>query len=40
LAVGADYRKTRVNFLLIRAMVGKLLEEDVEECRFLVEPDN
>jgi ribosomal protein S18 acetylase RimI-like enzyme len=40
LAVHPDYQKTRVNYLLIRAMVKKLLEEDMEECRFLVEPDN
>lgn len=40
LAVLPQYQKTRVNYLLIRAMVKKLLEERVEECRFLVEPDN
>jgi ribosomal protein S18 acetylase RimI-like enzyme len=40
LAVHPDYQKTRVNYLLIRAMVRKLIEEDMEECRFLVEPDN
>jgi GNAT superfamily N-acetyltransferase len=40
LAVLPQYQKTRVNYLLIRAMVRKLLEEDTEECRFLVEPDN
>jgi ribosomal protein S18 acetylase RimI-like enzyme len=40
LAVLPDYHRTRVNYLLIRAMVKKLLEEDMEECRFLVEPDN
>ncbi|MBI4911155.1 MAG: GNAT family N-acetyltransferase [Acidobacteria bacterium] len=40
LAVHPDHQKTRVNYLLIRAMVKKLLEEDVEECRFLVEPGN
>ena len=40
LAVHPDYQKTRVNYLLIRAMVKKLIEEDVDECRFLVEPDN
>jgi hypothetical protein len=40
LAVLPDYHKTRVNYLLIRAMVRKLLEEQMEECRFLVEPDN
>jgi ribosomal protein S18 acetylase RimI-like enzyme len=40
LAVHPDYQKTRVNYLLIRAMVKKLIEEDVEECRFLVEPGN
>jgi len=40
LAVHPDYQKTRVNYLLIRAMVRKLFEEGMEECRFLVEPDN
>jgi ribosomal protein S18 acetylase RimI-like enzyme len=40
LAVHPDYHKTRVNYLLIRAMVKKLIEEEMEECRFLVEPDN
>ena len=40
LAVLPEYQKTRVNYLLIRAMVAKLLQEEVEECRFLVEPDN
>ncbi len=40
LAVLPHYQKTRVNYLLIRAMVRKLLEEQVQECRFLVEPDN
>jgi GNAT superfamily N-acetyltransferase len=40
LAVLPTYQKTRVNYLLIRQMVKKLLEESMEECRFLVEPDN
>ena len=40
LAVHPDFQKTRVNYLLIRAMVKKLLVEEMEECRFLVEPDN
>jgi len=40
LAVHPEYQKTRVNYLLIRAMVRKLLDEQVEECRFLVEPEN
>ncbi|MBK8792065.1 MAG: GNAT family N-acetyltransferase [Holophaga sp.] len=40
LAVLPEYQKTRVNYLLLRAMVKKLLTEDMEECRFLVEPDN
>ncbi len=40
LAVHPEYHKTRVNYLLLRAMVKKLLESGVEECRFLVEPDN
>jgi ribosomal protein S18 acetylase RimI-like enzyme len=40
LAVHPEFQKTRVNYLLIRAMVKKLLVEDMEECRFLVEPDN
>ena len=40
LAVHPEYQKGRVNYLLIRAMVSKLLNENVEECRFLVEPGN
>ncbi|HJU83528.1 MAG TPA: GNAT family N-acetyltransferase [Holophagaceae bacterium] len=40
LAVHPDYQKTRVNVLLIRAMVKKLIEARVQECRFLVEPGN
>ncbi|HLO66589.1 MAG TPA: GNAT family N-acetyltransferase [Holophaga sp.] len=40
LAVHPHYQKTRVNYLLIRAMVRKLMEESMEECRFLVEPHN
>lgn len=40
LAVHPQYQKTRVNYLLIRAMVKKLIEASIEECRFLVEPDN
>ena len=40
LAVHPEYHKTRVNYLLIRAMVKKLLLEGTEECRFLVEPGN
>lgn len=40
LAVHPEFRKTRVNYLLIRAMVTKLLNEGMEECRFLVEPEN
>ena len=40
LAVLPSYQKTRVNYLLLRAMVKKLLEEDIQECRFLVEPGN
>lgn len=40
LAVHPAYQKTRVNYLLIRAMVKKLIEAEVEECRFLVEPGN
>ena len=40
LAVHPDFQKTRVNYLLIRAMVKKLFEEGMEECRFLVEPGN
>jgi ribosomal protein S18 acetylase RimI-like enzyme len=40
LAVHPDYQKGRVNYLLIRAMVSKLLQEPVQECRFLVEPHN
>lgn len=40
LAVHPAFQKTRVNYLLIRAMVSKLLAEEMEECRFLVEPGN
>lgn len=40
LAVHPDYHKSRVNYLLLRAMVRKLLEHGTTECRFLVEPDN
>jgi hypothetical protein len=40
LAVLPEFQKTRVNYLLIRAMVSKLLEEDMDECRFCVEPGN
>lgn len=40
LAVLPAFQKTRVNYLLIRAMVQKLLEEDMQECHFLVEPGN
>lgn len=40
LAVHPEYQKGRVNYLLIRAMVSRLLQADVTECRFLVEPDN
>jgi len=40
LAVHPDYQKGRANYLLIRAMVSKLVAEEMEECRFLVEPDN
>ncbi len=40
LAVLPEFQKTRANYLLIRAMVNKLLEEGMEECRFLVEPNN
>lgn len=40
LAVHPEFQKGRANYLLIRAMVKKLLTEDMEECRFLVEPDN
>jgi ribosomal protein S18 acetylase RimI-like enzyme len=40
LAVHPDYQKSRVNYLLIRAMVKKLIEADMDECRFLVEPGN
>jgi predicted GNAT superfamily acetyltransferase len=40
LAVLPKYQKTRVNYLLIRAMVTKLLDEGMDECRFCVEPDN
>ena len=40
LAVHPDYQKGRTNYLLIRAMVSKLVSENMEECRFLVEPDN
>lgn len=40
LAVHPDYQKGKVNYLLIRAMLGKLFSENMEECRFLVEPSN
>ncbi|HJW08471.1 MAG TPA: GNAT family N-acetyltransferase [Holophagaceae bacterium] len=40
LAVHPDYQKSRVNVLLIRAMVRKLIDARVQECRFLVEPGN
>jgi ribosomal protein S18 acetylase RimI-like enzyme len=40
LAVHPDFQKGRVNYLLIRAMVRKLIDAEMEECRFLVEPDN
>jgi ribosomal protein S18 acetylase RimI-like enzyme len=40
LAVHPDFQKTRVNYLLIRTMVAKLFEANMDECRFLVEPDN
>jgi ribosomal protein S18 acetylase RimI-like enzyme len=40
LAVHPEFQKSKANYLLIRAMVVKLLQEDMEECRFLVEPDN
>jgi ribosomal protein S18 acetylase RimI-like enzyme len=40
LAVHPEYQKGRANYLLIRAMVSKLLQEKVDECRFLVEPGN
>jgi len=40
LAVHPDYQKGRANYLLIRSMVSKLVSEGMEECRFLVEPDN
>lgn len=40
LAVHPDFQKSKANYLLIRAMVVKLLQEGMEECRFLVEPDN
>ena len=40
LAVHPEFQKSRVNYLLIRAMVKKLLVEAMEECRFLVEPGN
>ena len=40
LAVHPEFQKGRANYLLIRAMVRKLLTEDMDECRFLVEPGN
>lgn len=40
LAVHPDYQKSRVNYLLIRETVKKLLAEDMNQCRFLVEPGN
>lgn len=40
LAVHPDYQKSKANYLLIRAMVVKLIQEDMDACRFLVEPGN
>jgi len=40
LAVHPEFQKGRANYLLIRAMVRKLLTEDMDTCRFLVEPGN
>ena len=40
LAVHPDFQKSKANYLLLRAMVVKLIEEDMHECRFLVEPGN
>jgi ribosomal protein S18 acetylase RimI-like enzyme len=40
LAVHPEYQKTKVNYLLIRAMVARLAAADLDECRFLVEPGN
>jgi ribosomal protein S18 acetylase RimI-like enzyme len=40
LAVHPEFQKSKANYLLIRALVVKLLQEDMDECRFLVEPDN
>lgn len=40
LAVHPAFQKSKANYLLIRAMVVKLIEEDMEACTFLVEPDN
>lgn len=40
LAVHPAFHKSRASYLLIRAMVAKLLVEGVEECRFMVEPSN
>ncbi|HJV91695.1 MAG TPA: GNAT family N-acetyltransferase [Holophagaceae bacterium] len=40
LAVHPEYQKTRVNYLLIRAMVKKLIDAEMTQCRFLVEPGN
>lgn len=40
LAVHPEYQKSKVNYLLIRAMVARLVVADLDECRFLVEPGN
>lgn len=40
LAVRPAYRKSRVNYLLVRATVQKLLREGMRACRFLVAPEN
>lgn len=40
LAVLADYRRSRVTYLLIAAMIERLLNLGVDECWFTVSPDN
>lgn len=40
LAIATSYRRSRVTYLLMTAMIEKLATLDVEECWFTVSPDN
>lgn len=40
LAVLADYRRSRVTYMLIAAMIERLLDLGVDECWFTVSPEN